>query len=122
MHFSRDDAGARTAVRSYTPGQIIIGKTEYSRSVVLTPERVITDWTPQNIEELSVGHFLTLIELKPEVVLLGTGAKQHFPAPDIMASLLSQGIGLEVMDTAAACRTFNVLLSESREVVAALLL
>ena len=86
------------------------------------PDRLITDWTPVNTDDLTADHFEELIEFEPEVVILGTGEHLHFPHPSVTAELLTQGIGVEVMDTSAACRTYNVLLSEGRQVVAALLL
>jgi uncharacterized protein len=72
------------------------------------------------VAELAAEHLERAIALEPEVILLGTGARQHFPAPALLRAMLARGIGLEVMDTAAACRTFNVLASEYRRVVAVL--
>lgn len=122
MHFARDDSAGDFLIKRYTPGSMIIGATEYDSSLILTPSRLITDWAPENFQALQAGHFTRLLELEPEVVILGTGAHLQFPHPAITSPLLTQGVGVEVMDTAAACRTYNVLLSEGRQVVAALLL
>lgn len=122
MHFARDNSSSDFLIRSYSAGCITVGDTEHNQSLILTPERLISGWEPDNPEALQAEHFVLVAELEPEVVLLGTGKKLLFPHPAITADLLVQGIGVEVMDTAAACRTYNVLLSESRRVVAALLL
>ncbi len=89
------------------------------RHVVVTADRLIPDWAP-GFRELQPAHLEVLRSLEPEILLLGTGARLRFPPPDCMAVFLQQGIGMEVMDTAAACRTYNILLGEGRRVVAAL--
>lgn len=122
MHFARDDNAGGLLVRSYSAGEIKIGDSGYTKSLILTPSQIITEWTPQNLSDLRPEHFETVLVLNPELVLLGTGEKLRFPPPVTTAGLLMQGIGVEVMDTAAACRTYNVLVSEDRNVVAALLL
>jgi len=80
------------------------------------------DWPPQRFEDLDSSHFDMLAELQPEFVLFGSGARLRFPSPALTASLLNQGIGIEAMDTGAACRTYNVLIAEGRNVAAALLM
>ena len=122
MHFAKQDCDSELLVRAYQDGQLTIGSQHYRSSVILTPERVLDDWRPQQYQELHDEDFHVLRELQPEIVLLGTGPALHFPAPSLTALLLEAGIGVEVMNTAAACRTFNILLAEDRAVVAALLL
>jgi uncharacterized protein len=90
-------------------------------SVLVTPEQVL-DWAPAAFAELAEAHFARIAELRPEVVLLGTGARLRFPPSALTAPLARAGIGLEVMDVQAACRTYNILAAEDRIVVAALLL
>lgn len=121
MHFARDETDSEFLVRRYRPGLICIGQNEYTRSLILSPGRILTDWTPQHPDELAAEHFDCLLELAPDVLLLGTGERLCFPPPPVTAGLLTRGIGVEVMDTSAACRTYNILLSEGRVVVAALL-
>ena len=93
------------------------------RSFALAPDRLLEDWdTPAAIGELQPAHMEPLLALSPELVVLGTGARQVFPAAAVMAACLTRGIGIEVMDNAAAARTYNVLAGEGRRVVVALLL
>ncbi|HEB58150.1 MAG TPA: hypothetical protein ENJ01_02915 [Gammaproteobacteria bacterium] len=91
-------------------------------SLLLTGERLITGWTPRHTEELTAEHLDAALALEPELILLGTGARQRFPAPAILARPQARGIGMEVMATAEACRTFNILVAEGRPVVAALMM
>jgi uncharacterized protein len=93
----------------------------YSQAIVIAARRLVSDWPLQRVEELTVEHLATIFELQPDIVIIGTGNRQHFLPPLLMMEFLGQGIGAEVMSTAAACRTFNVLVSEGRNVVAALL-
>lgn len=89
-------------------------------SCLLSAARLIDDWPPQRLTELSAEHLQAIRELDPELLLIGSGSTMHFPSSDQLAALIGLGIGHEVMDTAAACRTYNVLVSEGRKVVAAL--
>ena len=122
MDFSQEDIASELAIRAYEEGVVTIGNIRYERSLILTRERLIPDWRPQRAEELSPQDFELLRAEQPEIVLLGTGATLRFPPPALTAPLLSAGIGVEIMDTAAACRTYNILLAEERNVAAALLL
>lgn len=90
-------------------------------SIILSP-RQLRAWTPDSHEELDEGHFGELLEWSPEVILFGSGSRLRFPPSRLLAPLHRQGVGIEVMDTAAACRTFNILAGEGRQVVAALLM
>ena len=108
-------------IRAYAPGHITVNQEIYTASVLVTPERV-TDWAPQMFAHLSEPHFRALAALHPEVVLLGTGARLCFPPPALTRALPESGIGFEVMDTGAACRTYNILVAEGRRVLAALLM
>ena len=109
-------------VRSYRPGELRIGDQLFTQSCLVTADQIITDWPPQTLDDLKVEHLDRILGLEPEVVVLGSGPKQRFPHASLLAHLLSRRVGCEVMDSGAARRTFNVLLSESRRVVAALLL
>lgn len=90
-------------------------------SVIITPRQLIRDWPPEAPDQLQETHFAVFLELRPEVLLLGTGQKLVFPNMGILAGLMEKGIGVEVMDTAAACRTYNILMLEGRDVAVALL-
>lgn len=121
MHFAQDDCNSELLIRSYGDGIITIGSQQYARSLILTRDRLVDDWRPQQVAELLREDFAPILELQPEVLVLGTGTTLKFPSPALTARLLQNGTGVEVMDTAAACRTYNILLSEQRHVVAALL-
>ena len=99
-----------------------LGVVEYRDNILVTPERIVTGWTAGGFDTLTEADFAALAELKPEVVLLGTGASLRFPHPRLTRALTDAGIGVEVMDTPAACRTFNILAAEGRRVVAAVIL
>jgi uncharacterized protein len=122
MHFAQEDIASELVIRAYDNGGVTVGNTHYRRSIILTRDGVIPDWRPQRPDELSAEDFEVLRAGHPEIVLLGTGTGIHFPPPAVTAALLQAGIGVEVMDTAAACRTYNILIAEQRNVAAALLL
>ncbi len=103
------------------PGWVRIGAIEYRESLVLTPEAVGTGWASSGFDGLAEADFAHLLSYKPEVVLFGTGSAIRFPHPRLTRALTEARIGLEAMDTPAACRTFNILAAEGRGVVAALL-
>ena len=109
-------------VRAYDDRSITIAEQRYYSSLILMPQRIIPDWRPQLLTELCAEDLRQVLELEPEVVLLGTGPKLRFPSPQLSALVQTNAVGLEIMDTAAACRTYNILASEGRRVVAALLL
>jgi uncharacterized protein len=108
------------AFTGYGEGYVLVNGQRRETSALVTPERLL-DWAPASFAELDEAHFARIAELGPEVVLLGTGARQRFPHPRLVAPLARAGIGLEVMDLQAACRTYNILAAEDRVVVAALL-
>ena len=122
MRFSLESDLNRYSITSYGPDWVRVNQQEFRRSVIVTPERLVSDWPPQTFGELVEGHFEVIADLKPEIVLLGTGGRQRFPRPSLLRSLLERGVGVEIMDTAAACRTYNVVMLEDRRVAAALLL
>lgn len=122
MKMSLDTGTASHLIRAYAQGSITINQTEYTSDLIVMPESVITDWSPAPVAELSAAHFDLLADYEPEIVLLGTGREQRFPPARLLADLGRRGIGLEIMDTAAACRTFNVLMSEDRRVAACLMM
>ncbi|MEO9135054.1 MAG: Mth938-like domain-containing protein [Casimicrobiaceae bacterium] len=101
-------------------GWVRVGATEYRENIVLLPDQVITGWAPSGFDALSEDDFAGLLDSKPEIVLLGTGETQHFPHPRLLAALTAAHVGVEAMDTRAACRTFNILVAEGRRVAAAL--
>jgi uncharacterized protein len=116
------DANPRvTLVRAYSNGELRVGEQVFRRSCILTPDEVVPDWRPTKVEDLEERDLEALFAAKPELVLLGTGDRQHFPPVQIRGAFVRAGVGLETMDLGAACRTFNVLVQEERRVCAALL-
>lgn len=122
MRFSLDIDTRKYFIKSYGPGWINVNEQEIHRSVIVAPDRLVTDWPPQTFADLEEMHFAAILELEPEIVLLGTGDRQRFPRPKLIQALLAHGAGVEVMDTSAACRTYNIIMMEDRRVVAALLM
>jgi uncharacterized protein len=116
------DAPTRlNTVTGYGPGFIEVNKSRHTGHLLLMPDAPAAPWQPAGFDELTAEHFAALLEHRPDVVLLGTGRRQRFPHPRLTGALASAGVGIEVMDTAAACRTYNILMSEGRRVLAAFL-
>ena len=107
-------------MRSVSNGQFIIGDQIWSDPIALTSAGVLDNWTAPPIESLSIDSLGSILELEPELVLIGTGSQQLLPDRNLMFAMARSGVGLEVMDTAAAARTFNVLLGEGRSVASVL--
>jgi uncharacterized protein len=103
-------------------GYVSINNKRYQQPVVVMAGEVRADWPATDFATLAAKHFDYFLELKPEVLLLGTGAKQQFAHPNLYRELIQARIGIEFMDTPAACRTYNILVAEDRKVVAAVLL
>lgn len=122
MKFSLDIPDFACPIRAYAPGRVTIGEETVTRSVVVLPDRLLPDWPPRRPEELTRERLLALAELEVEVLLIGTGERLRFPDPRALAELTARGVGVEVMDTPAACRTFNILATEGRRVAAALII
>jgi uncharacterized protein len=112
--------GSRNAITGYGEGYVTVNGQRHESSLIVLPDRVLP-WDVAGFEALSAEHFSSLKELQAEILLLGTGPKQRFPHPRLTAPLAEAGIGIEVMDLKAACRTFNILVAEERKVAAALL-
>ncbi|TVQ93750.1 MAG: hypothetical protein EA400_01925 [Chromatiaceae bacterium] len=126
MRFAEFDTDAGPLIEAYESDRVQIGGRQYTRGVLVGCELLLADWGPSDPTALTAEHLAPLLELvpaqAPQVVLLGTGNRQHFPDPAIYGALLDRGIGVEVMDTGAACRTYNIIAGEGRRVVAALLI
>ena len=110
------------AMRGADGQRALVNERTLLRSFIITPQALIEDWPVTAIASLTPADLRPLLALQPEVLVIGCGATQAFPQPDVMAACLTQGIGIEVMTNAAAARTFNVLASENRRVVAGFVL
>jgi uncharacterized protein len=105
----------------YGAGYVIVDNVRYERSIVVSPQTVSL-WPVGAFEGLTAADFAFIAALKVEIVIFGTGAVQRFPPPELARALRAIGAGVEVMDTKAACRTYNILASEGRKVAAAILI
>jgi uncharacterized protein len=146
MQFNLEIDHSRYAIRSYGPGEVTVTIPRNSedpapgaldaigpdssrvrqevltRSTIITPTRLVRDWPPQSFGDLAPSHMDIILELAPEIVLLGSGNSLLWPDAAIVAPLAAAGIGYEIMNTAAACRTYNILMGDGRRVAAALLM
>jgi uncharacterized protein len=122
MQFTQHTPGGLNLIRRYGADFIAIGNEEIRASCIVGATTLIRDWPPRSVPDLVIEHLAPLFEYQPEVVVLSTGSKQQFPRAALRAEFATRKIGLEVMEVGAACRTFNVLLSEERKVLAAVLL
>jgi uncharacterized protein len=102
-------------------GFVRLGVVEYRENILVTPERIVTGWARGGFDALGEAEFAALAALGPELALLGTGSTLRFPHPRLTRPLIDARIGLEVMDTPALCRTFNILAAEGRKVAAGVL-
>ena len=121
VDFSLDIPGEHNYVRSVGAAGIRIADRCFTGPVLLTLDDILTDWPPGDMSELRIEHLHAIFDLQPEVALLGTGATHELLPRELLVEVYRQGVGLEVMATDAACRTFNLLASDGRKVVAGLL-
>jgi uncharacterized protein len=121
MRFTQDSASTINVIRGYGGGELRVNEDVYRGAVIVSPSAVIAEPNVHGLQDLEQVDLARILALKPELLLLGTGARQSFPPPAFGAQFLRAGIGFEVMDTGAACRTFNVLVMEQRQVAALLL-
>tara|TARA_R110000868_G_scaffold84822_6_gene238948 strand:+ start:17475 stop:17849 length:375 start_codon:yes stop_codon:yes gene_type:complete len=121
MKFQQEQSD-NIVINAYEPGGITVDKQTYQHSLIISPTNVYLDWPVSNIENLQAEHFNQIIELKPEILLLGVGDALTFPDSEILAAVHAARIGVEIMDNAAACRTYNILAGEDRNVVVAIIL
>ena len=109
-------------VTGYGHDYVEINRVRHVESLILAGEGPVQSWAAARFDALRAADFEAVLALQPELVLVGTGLRQRFPAAPLLRPLVEQGVGFEIMDTPAACRTFNILIAEGRHVVAALLL
>lgn len=121
MKLQADRIEGQNAIARHGPDGVIVNGAEYRQSVIVPWRGSVVPWAIASLEDLTEEHFAELAALAPELVIFGSGARLRFPRPVLTRPLMAARIGLETMDTAAACRTYNVLLAEGRSVVAALL-
>jgi uncharacterized protein len=122
MRFTQHTPGGLNLIRNYGKDFVTVGDVEIRASCIIGATDLVRDWQPKDVASLTLEHLAPLFEHKPEVVVLSTGARQQFPPAALRAEFAMRRIGIEVMEIGAACRTFNVLVSEERKVLAAILL
>lgn len=120
MKFQADKSDAQN-ITGYGPGWIAVDKQNHETSLLVGSRGLLKAWRPQRFEELTAADFEELAKLDAEVIIFGSGGRNRFPSPAWLKPLMEKRIGLETMDTASACRTYNVLAGEGRNVIAALL-
>jgi uncharacterized protein len=120
LHLTQADG--QNLITGYSAQSISVNHQRIEHSLIVMPDALITDWKIENFNELNEADFEKIASLKPEVVLLGTGQGHHFIHPRLIKALTEANIAVECMTTDAACRTYNILMTEGRKVVAALIL
>ena len=121
MRFTQEPTSALNVIRAYGGGELRVNEVAYRGAIILSASTLLSEPSFQKLDDLIGMDTSRVLQLEPELVLLGTGSQQIFPPASFGAQFLRAGIGFEVMDTGAACRTFNVLVGEQRRVVAMLL-
>jgi len=117
-----DPQSSQNTITGYGIGFLEVNQTPYSHALIVQPEGEVLAWPVEEIQDLSEDHFSMISALLPELVIVGTGKKQVFLNPKILQPLIKPKIGFEMMDSQAACRTYNILMGEGRKVLAAILL
>ena len=121
MKLQSDPHSGANTITGYGDGYVEINQTPYRHSVLLSSDGVTLEWPAKSFSDLETSHFTQMVNLKPELILIGTGSRQQFPKPELLKSLISAKIGFEIMDSQAACRTYNILVGEGRKVLLALI-
>ena len=120
LQLENDPLGYR--VGSFVNNTITIGKVRYTTSLIVTPGKVVRDWPPQHPGGLTIDDFGIILALEPELILVGTGNALRFPDSVILKGVIRAGIGIDFMDSRAACRTYNILAAEGRHVAAGIII
>ncbi|MFN4264197.1 MAG: Mth938-like domain-containing protein [Aquabacterium sp.] len=122
MKLHADRAEGVNVIHAYTSNSVSVNGQVYTHSLLVPPTGEMLPWSAQQLATLTEADFSQIVEMKPELVIFGSGQRLRFPPPHVLQPLMAARIGIETMDTAAACRTYNILVGEGRKVVAALLI
>ena len=122
MKLHSDPQSSQNTITGYGIGFVEVNKTPYSYALIVQPDGEVKAWSVEECQELSEEHFSMISALQPELVIVGTGKKQIFLNPKILQPLIRAKIGFEMMDSQAACRTYNILMGEGHKVLAAIIL
>jgi len=121
MKLQADHAEGVNIINAYTPDSVSVNGEAHLRSILVPPTGDVIPWDATSLADLTEAHFERIAQARPELVVFGSGGKLRFPPPALLRPLMAARIGIETMDTAAACRTFNILVGEGRQVMAALI-
>ncbi|MBU3607632.1 Mth938-like domain-containing protein [Polynucleobacter nymphae] len=121
MKLQSDPHSGANTITGYGDGYVEINQIPYAHAVLLSSDGAISQWPVESFDGLVAADFDQMVERKPELILIGTGSRQRFPKPELLKSLISAKIGFEIMDSQAACRTYNILVGEGRQVLLALI-
>ena len=119
MKLQSDPHSGANTITGYGDGYVEINQIPYSHAVLLSSDGAISEWPIESFDSLEAAHFAQMVALKPELILIGTGSRQRFPKPELLKALIEAKIGFEIMDSQAACRTYNILVGEGRQVLLA---
>lgn len=122
MKFAQDNQDKGYVITAYDDASVTVNGKAFSKSLIITSSQLDEHWDIAGIELLSADHIDRVLSYQPELIIIGTGNKLIFPAVEVYSAIIKLGIGVDFMDTRAACRTYNILMSEGRDVVAGLIL
>ena len=122
MKFAQDSQDEGYIITAYDRGSVSVNGKDFRQSLIISTTKLNKNWGLSTIESLAENHIEKILSLNPELILIGTGKHLKFPAVEIYSAIIHRGIGVDFMDTGAACRTYNILMSEGRNVVAGLIL
>lgn len=122
MKFAQDSQQEGYVITAYDDASVSINGKPFNQSLIITTTKLDENWDVTSIELLQASHIDQILTFSPELIIIGTGNKLTFPAVEMYSNIIKHGIGVDFMDTRAACRTYNILMSEGRHVVAGLIL
>lgn len=122
MKLHSDPQSSLNTITGYGIGYIEVNSKVYPHALIVQPEGEISPWPVSAFADLSSDNLASLCVFKPELIIIGTGKKQQFLKPELIKPIIQAKIGFEVMDSQAACRTYNILMNEGRQVLAAIIL
>lgn len=121
MDITQDFAEAKFIITGYTPGCVFINNEPYQKSFITSPESLICDWNITDIKDLDETALASVLKHPPEIMIIGTGESLILPEPKIIALFAQHHIGIETMNTSAACRTYGILIAEGRKATAGII-
>ena len=121
MKLQSDPHSGANTITGYGDGYVEINQVPYANAVLLSSDGAISEWPVKSFDDLEASHLAQMVNLNPELILIGTGSRQRFPKPELLKTLIQAKIGFEIMGSQAACRTYNILVGEGRQVLLALI-